>query len=134
MIFKKKAKAFTLSEVVVTIVITMIVVGMAFSVLRMVQKEMNSAQKELSEKTSKERLELALWIDFNSLPSISYDKGKEKLTLRNQSDSIIYFFQQEYALRDNRDTFYLKIAKKHLYRSGDEVIDGKIDANGKCVQ
>lgn len=43
-----KVKSFTLSELLVVMIITAIVVGMAFSVLRLVQKQIHTIQKTMT--------------------------------------------------------------------------------------
>ena len=51
-----KVQAFTLSEMIVVLIITSIVIGMAFSVLRLVQKHMGGIQDNFNRSTELNRL------------------------------------------------------------------------------
>tara|TARA_R110002094_G_scaffold202065_1_gene173391 strand:+ start:295 stop:504 length:210 start_codon:yes stop_codon:yes gene_type:complete len=62
-----KIKAFTLSEMVVVTILTSIIVGIAFSVLSLVQRHMYSIKQNFNNNTELSKLEQALWIDFDML-------------------------------------------------------------------
>ena len=61
----KKINAYTLSEVLVVLLLTSIIAGMAFSVLSMVQKQLFSVQKNMDIKADFRQLEQSLTLDFN---------------------------------------------------------------------
>ncbi len=71
-----KVQGFTLQEMVITMIISTIVIGLAFSVLTMVQRHMWSIQKNFELNTEYNRLEQALWIDINTSTSISFKARK----------------------------------------------------------
>jgi len=60
-----KIQAFTLSEIIVVLILTTIIVGLAFSVLTLVQKHMRSIQSNFYNTTELKKLETSLWLDFN---------------------------------------------------------------------
>lgn len=123
----KKLNAFTLSEMLVVLLLTLIVVGLAFSVLELVQKQMWGIQDNYTQKTTENRLQQALWIDFNSHAQIEYSPVTKHLSLTNELTHTSYSFHEEYMVRD-KDTFYTPLTLKKLYFQGDEVKGGTVDA------
>ena len=51
MYLKRKIKAFTLSEIIVVMLLTIIVIGLAFSVLTLIKKQMLLMENNFSKKT-----------------------------------------------------------------------------------
>ena len=98
-----KIKAFTLSEMIIVLILTAIVVGLAFTVLGLVQKHMLSIQKNYNTQTEVKKLETSLWLDFNRFSKIEFDNIENKLKFKTEIDSITYQF------------FDAKIIKHHLY-------------------
>lgn len=120
-----KIKSFTLSELLVVMVITAIVVGIAFSVLNLVQKQIRGIQKNYAKTTELALLEQHLWQDFNLHYNAIYNE--QKLLLFSDTDTITYSFNTDYTLR-NTDTIPLKIEVSRMYYLGKEVQSGAIDA------
>jgi prepilin-type N-terminal cleavage/methylation domain-containing protein len=124
---KNKVKSFTLPELLVVMIITAIVVGMAFSVLRLVQKQIYTIEMNF-EKTSRLALfEQKIWQDFNELSFIEYNENKHSLLLQSEMDTVLYSFQEKYTLR-NTDTLKLKLDITRLFFEGKAVKGGNIDA------
>ena len=124
---KHKIQAFTLSEMIVVIIITSIVVGMAFSVLTLVQRHMSSIQNNFNKSTELNKLEQALWIDFNRHTKIIYNGTEDKLIFISEIDTINYTFTKAYIIKD-QDTFKLPLQHKSVYFDGHEKPSGFIDA------
>ncbi len=124
---KHKIPAFTLSEMIVVLMITSIVVGMAFSVLSLVQRHMNSIKNNFSTNTELNRFEQSLWIDFNRYGTIKYYKLNDALVCSSEIDSVIYKFTDKLIVKDI-DTFYIPIQNKTVYFDGDKKDTGLIDA------
>ena len=84
----KKLKSFTISELLVVLIIASIVVGIAFSVLDLTRKEIqkNNQNKELEVKIN--QAELKLTIDINSFSKCSVNENY--LYFKNEIDSIQY--------------------------------------------
>ncbi|MFL1013660.1 type II secretion system protein [Flavisericum labens] len=122
-----KIKAFTLSELVVVLILTSIVVGMAFSVLDLVQKHMAGIQDNFNKKTELNRLEQSLWLDFNTYPNIEYKPFDDTLVFSNEIDSTVYSFHKEFIVKAT-DTFQISIKSKTLYFLGAPIPSGKLDA------
>jgi type II secretory pathway pseudopilin PulG len=120
-----KAPSFTLSEMLVVIIITAIVVGIAFSVLRLVQRHVFGIEKNFQKTTELNLLEQRLYQDFNTHNSILYDN--EKLYLYSAQDTVIYTFGSLYSLR-NTDTIKAKLLVSKLFYEGNEVKTGYINA------
>ena len=124
---KTKVKALTLNEMVIVMIITTIVVGLAFTVLSIIQRHMWSIKQNFSLNTELNRLEEVLWIDANNYNTISYNKEESMVKFKTVLDSMTYQFHKDYVLRD-KDTFYLQIAYKAFYFNGAKVTEGKVDA------
>ncbi|MAL60627.1 MAG: hypothetical protein CMC14_11320 [Flavobacteriaceae bacterium] len=123
----KKLKAFTLAELLVAMVITTIVVGMALGVLTLFSKNIQLIQDNYSQSTQLDLLEQQLTIDFNRYQDKKYDAQKEVVFLKNPLDSIYYEFSEGYLLRD-LDTIFKGDLHKNLYFNGKEVLQGTMDA------
>jgi len=122
----KKLKAFTLSEMMVVLVITVIVVGLAFSVLSLVQKQMGNIAKNYEEKTATNLLRQALWIDFNTYHYVSFNKATNTLRCENELGNMDYVFNGDMLIR-NTDTLDISITAKKMYFNGVEQSSGQVD-------
>jgi len=123
----KKVKAYTLSEVLVVLLLTSIIAGMAFSVLNMVQKQLFSVQKNIDVKSSFRQLEQSLMIDFNRYHNVRFNDDKNQLVCYSEIDSVNYNFTTNYVQKDI-DTFFVSGIHKKLFFAGKEVDNGAIDA------
>lgn len=124
---KTKVQAFTLNEMVIVMIISTIVIGLAFTVLSLVQRHMWSIQQNFSLNTEFNRLEQALWIDTNNFSSISYNKTENTLQFTSVIDSTLYQFKEGYVLKD-RDTFKIVIEQKTFFFNGNKIDKGRVDA------
>lgn len=124
---KTKIQAFTLSEMVVVLIITSIVIGLAFSVLNLVQKHMSGIQNNFNKNTELNKLEQSLWLDFNRYSNIRYDDLEETITFKNEIDSIRYYFNENYIIEAS-DTFNIQLTNKQVFFDGNTIENGVIDA------
>tara|TARA_Y100001933_G_C18993967_1_gene561721 strand:- start:1909 stop:2376 length:468 start_codon:yes stop_codon:yes gene_type:complete len=125
---KNKVKAFTLSEMLVVILITVIVVGLAFSILNLVQKQMRSVRENFDSKTEAYLLKQALWRDLNTFSRAYYLKHENMLACQNAQNQITYHFYDKFVIRDNIDTFNVTIKIKKPLFLGKPQSDGELDA------
>ncbi|NAY93520.1 hypothetical protein GTQ34_16555 [Muricauda sp. JGD-17] len=123
----QRLKAFTLSEILVVLVVTIVVVGLAFSVLDLVQKQMWGIQKNYKEESIDNSLQQALWIDFHLYSKIEYSSINSILELKHEMGSTKYEFHKDYVVKD-RDTFYSEFKVHKVYFQGNEIEEGIIDA------
>jgi len=123
----KKLKAYTLSEMIIVLILTSIVVGLAFSVLGLVQKHMNAIQKNYTRNSELNILETALWMDFNRYPIVTYYGLEDKLNFVSELDSINYKFTNKHIIRE-QDTFNVTVQSKEFYFNGVPTEKQKIDA------
>lgn len=121
----RKLKSFTLAELIVVMIITAIVVGMAFSVLRIVQKQIHTIQTNFDKTSTLALFEQRLWQDFNEPHNIIYNKNE--LILTSETDTIHYSFQENFIMR-NQDTIKLKTTPNKAFFKGKEITNGTIDA------
>lgn len=124
---KSKIQSFTLPELLVVMIITAIVVGLAFSVLRLVQKQIHTIEINFAKTSSLALFEQRLWQDFNELNNIQFNLKDNTLLLESEMDLVVYSFQKNYTLRNN-DTIKLKLMTNKFLFKGKEVKEGNIDA------
>ena len=123
----KKVKAFTLSEMIIVLMLTTIVVGLAFSVLRLVQSHMFSIKENFETQTEVQKLQESLSIDFNRYASVNYHPENKRLFFKNEIDSIAYQIEDEFIVRES-DTFNLKVKEPRFFYRGSLIPNGKVDA------
>lgn len=123
----RKTKAFTLSEMIVVLILTSIVVGLAFSVLTIVQKQMFAIQNNYNQRLELNKLEGSLWLDFNRYSRITYDETEHKLQFSTEIDSVDYRFN-EHGIIKSTDTFPIQIVHKLFYFDGEICGAGRVDA------
>lgn len=124
---KTKVNALTLNEMVIVMIITSIVVGLAFTVLSLVQRHMWSIQQNFNLNTEFNRLEEALWVDTNNYNTMMFNETENTLMYKTVLDSVEYQFKNGFIIRD-KDTFNLQIEHKAIFFNGKKVNNGKIDA------
>jgi len=122
-----KIKAFTLSEMIVVLLITTIVVGMAFAVLNLVQQQMQGIQNNYEKNTGLNLLRQSLWIDFNQFEYARYDSKNGVLHFSNEIDNNTYRLEEELIIKE-RDTFRIKWESQTFYFENTEQSNGRIDA------
>lgn len=123
----RKVKSFTLSELLVAMIITVIVVGLAFTVLNLVRKQIILIEKNYNRTTELAFFKQRIWLDFNRSVEIGYNENENKLTLKSEYDTIYYNITQDYVLR-NKDTLKIKIKINKLFFKGKEIEQGNLDA------
>ena len=122
-----KIKAFTLSEMLVVLLLTTIVVGMGFTVLQLVQQQMRGIEGSYGRNTKFSLLQQSLWFDFNENDGVWYDPTKGELFFINGLGEVIYEMHSNKIIKA-KDTFELQIVKKSFFLNGMEQPQGEIDA------
>jgi hypothetical protein len=122
-----KIKAYTLSEVLVVLLLTSILAGMAFSVLSMVQRQLFSIQKNIDVKANFKQLEQSLLITMNRHAKLKYNTSENTLYCYSEIDTVRYVFTKEY-VKKSTDTFFVSNIHKKLFFEGKETNEGLIDA------
>ncbi len=122
----KKVKAFTLSELMVVLVVSSIVVTIAFLALSSIQKQVRSIQYTYEKQQEIQHLERMLFGDLNQHEGV-YDDAKKQLLFENSTDSLRYVFLKDVVVR-NGDTIPLGLTLKELYLHGQKIKNGVIDA------
>ncbi len=122
-----KIKAFTLTEIMVVIVISAIVAGLAFSVLGVIQKNLRSIEDNYAYQTKLQSLEVVLTIDFNKYTQATWNQNSDQLILSSPIDQRTYHFYTDSIVTDI-DTYMVKTKQKTFYMEGTKVGSGSIDA------
>lgn len=123
----KKIEAFTISEMVVVLILTSIVVGLGFTVLNLVQKHMVGIQNNFANSTELNKLEQSLWLDFNRYSKIEYNILNEEIKFKNTVDSVSYAFHEDYIIKE-LDTFQVQVLNIWFYFDGNSIPSGILDA------
>lgn len=100
---------------------------MAFSVLNLVQKQMNSIEGIYEVKLEANTLRQSLWLDFNRYSTVSYDEKEERLYFSNEMESKQYKITEE-GIVTGKDTFDIQLRSKKFYFNTNTIITGEIDA------
>lgn len=124
---QKKIHAFTIQELMVVLVITTIVVGMAFSVLRLVQRQMATIENIYEVKLEANKLRQSLWIDFNRYSYVYFDGKKSQLYFSNAMEEKRYTITENQIFTE-RDTFDIQLNTKQFYFNNQRQQIGEIDA------
>ena len=124
---RTKIAAFTLNEMLVVIILSGIVVSMAFSVLRLVQGHMFAIQDNFKQQTEIAKLRQSLWVDFNRSNKIHYYKKEHAIVFASELDSVTY------SIADNKivkaqDTFMVDVKDWAFFFDGAPTNKSQIDA------
>jgi len=122
-----KIKGFTLTEMMVVMVISAIVVGLAFTILDIVQKNMRSIEHNYEYQSEIQSLEVALTIDFNNHTEVHWNANEHQLTLSSPIQERIYTFSTD-SISNDIDAFSVRTKKVICYLEGEEVNSGRADA------
>ena len=122
-----KVKSFTLSELLVTMIITVIVVGLAFTVLDLVRKQIIAIQKNYNRTTEMAFFKQRIWLDFNKNYDITFNATENQVVLKSDFDTINYNFKDDFVIR-NKDTLKTKLKIKKIFFQGAAIKQGVIDA------
>lgn len=122
----KKIKAFSLQEMMVVLVITTVVVGMAFAVLNLVQRQMGSIETIYVIKTDINQLRQSLWIDFSRYDYIAVDQKSNKIMLSNELESRQYEIINGSSIRT--ENLEMEFESIEYYFDNQKVVQGEIDA------
>lgn len=120
-----KVLSFTLAELLIVMVITAIVAGLAFAVLRLVQKQVYKINDNLEEANAIALFEQRLWFDLNTHHSISFRNSV--LLMGSDIDTVQYAFTESGIFRE-KDSLGVVVKVTNFYHNGEKVNGGLIDA------
>lgn len=121
----KKLKSFTISELLVVLIISSIVVGIAFSVLDLTRKEIQKINQNKEFEIKINQAELKLTIDMNSFSKCKVSESY--LFFKNEIDSIQYQILDE-NLIVKEDTLLSNIIEVGYFFKGKKINNGAFDA------
>ena len=125
--YTTKIKAFTLSEMLVVLLITTIVIGMAFSVQQLVQQQLLGIASNYESNTAFNRLQQSLWTDFHQHDGVWYNASSQELVFENTINTAVYQLHDSYIVKE-QDTFRVALAKQEFFFVGKPQASGEIDA------
>jgi len=122
----RKVNAFTLSELLVVLVLSSIVVTLSFLALSNVQKQLRKITQTYEKQQTIGSLERMLNTDLNRYEA-DFDAKKRILFLKNDKDSISYQFSKKGIVKGT-DSIALVPNKVDFFLDGKEVNSGVVDA------
>jgi competence protein ComGF len=123
---KHKIPAFTLSEILVVLAITSIVIAIAFTVLNLVTKQFTTMRARYEERTEVNAFKQRLLFDFEKGSTAVWNEKQQQLDITIQDEIISYEMAPDYVLRDS-DTIPIMIQNTRFYYKGDEIEEGVTD-------
>ncbi len=121
-----KIPAFTLTEILVGLALSTVVVGLAYTVMGLMGRNVIAIQDNYSDHTQTDLLEQQLAVDFSRFHQISYDPIEQVLKMKTPIDSIAYTFSEQHILRQT-DTVLSQKTEPSFFWQGTEVVSGKVD-------
>lgn len=112
---------------IVVIILTSIIVGMAFSVLSLVKKHMAGIQMNFINNSELRTFEQSLYLDFNRYGHVKYIPLEDAIMFSSEVDSIKYIFKDN-IITTPLDTFNIEIEQQIFFFNGEEAKEGFIDA------
>jgi prepilin-type N-terminal cleavage/methylation domain-containing protein len=120
----QKIKAFTIMEVVVTMTIAAILMGITYTSYQIVNKSYRSFNVKNNEIAALERLDELLKKDFNRAEFI--EKVEKGIIIKSRRDTVQYEFTPDFILRISAITDTFKIKNEGLSTSfEDRLVDGQ---------
>lgn len=111
MLLNNKIKSFTVTEMLVVMVLITIVISIAIIVLNLVQNELKGIQQNLKNSSELRTFEHILWNDFNKNTVFL---GNNQLICTSPLDTVVYQFKKKYVLRNN-DTLNVVVKQKIFF-------------------
>ena len=128
----KKIKSFTLSEMLVVLIITSIVVGIAFSVLNLVRKQVAKLQSDTDKNIQYDLLKNRVTFDFYKFNDIKV-LDNNQILFKSEIDSSFYEFKDD-LLIVKQDTIAKNLKEVKFWYNNSEVSIGKIDAVNLVIE
>ena len=125
--FSKKIPAFTLTEMLVVLAITAIIAGLAFTIITLFTKNMQSIENNYGNSTKRSLFADQLTVDFNRFHTLGYDPFGKELIFKNPLDSVTYIWEENWVLRE-LDTILDLSTEIELYNVGERIEAGNADA------
>ena len=122
-----KIKAFTITEILIVMVITAIVAGLAFGVLNILNKNLSGISKGFGYKSEVQLLEQGLKTDMTNFTEISWNDTEQQLKFTSPIQSKIYRFYKD-SIVNEQLSYKLITFDKVFYLNGNEITNGEIDA------
>jgi len=122
-----KIKSFTLTELLVVLAISAIVIGLGYTAFSVLSRYTYGIQKNLRQSTENHLLEQQLQMDFYRYPETLLSENQDKLVFKSPIDSVSYVFYDTYAIRAE-DTIALVISQMQFYNNGNITQSGSVDA------
>lgn len=123
---KSKLASFTISEMLVVLVITAVIISLSLTILNLVQSSFSRLQSKIDKSNETSLMVSRMGRDLHYYNKVSVDEDKN-LKFRNPLDSVQYKLVESFIIIQE-DTIGKDILDVILYYKGDRVITGLVDA------
>lgn len=121
----KAFKAYTISELLVVMLTSIIIIGLCYTVLQFVMRQFYNYQSIFELSMQQEVAEDVLFKDFFDHEHII--KENDFVVFYNSIDTIVYKISKENLIR-GKDTLLYQTIQVNCFNLGEEVLSGPIDA------
>ena len=111
----------------VVLVLSAIVAGLAFTILNIVQKNMSLIETNYEYQSQLQSLEVALTIDFNSYSEVQWDSNNKSLIFKSPINERSYQFYKD-SIKTDINSFIVTTKNINLFLKGESATSGIIDA------
>lgn len=122
-----KIPSFTLTEMMVTLAISSIVAGLAFTIVTLFTYNIEIISENYSQKNKLQLLESQLLVEFSTYPEVRLKSSEDKIVFSSPIDSIFYKVSDSLLIRES-DTLLKTPFTANYFYSGVRVKSGLIDA------
>jgi len=122
-----KIPSFTLTEMMVTLAISSIVAGLAFTIVTLFTYNIDIISENYSQKNSLQLVESQLLIDFSTYPEVRLKPSEDKIVFTSPIDSVTYHINDSLLIRES-DTLLKTPYMTSYFYSGEDVQTGSMDA------
>ena len=123
----KKINGYTLNELVIVLALTVIIVGIAFSVLKLVNLQLLSIKKSYEKNSEFLHFQQQLKNDMDSANKMYFNYGEDQLSIHKEDRIINYFLISNRISRED-EMISLEFEKWTFFNNGKEVVMGNADA------
>lgn len=119
----KKIRAFTITELLIVMTITSIIVGLALGILKMLQRHNNDLTNYNFKKNNLTLIYEKLSFNFKKYNDIQWNDKEDKLMFSNPIES-----EKVILTSDSIASFKVQLKERKFYFLGEKIVNGKIDA------
>lgn len=124
---KAKVPSFTLSELLMVMLLTVLIAGLCYTVLGYVQKKITAFTSQVDTSLHINTIEHLITNDLNRFNTIDWYASNKTVVFKNPIDSVVYEFKDNVLFR-NKVLLLQQVNKKTFFFRGVPIASGPLDA------